>query len=125
VAHFSLTHDHLVLVVDDQVDIRVALQDLLEIHGFFVRTAANGRVALEMLKAGPLPCVMVLDLMMPVMNGQQLSAALRSDPDERLRGLPIIVMTAGDASEAPKDAIRVMCKPLRSSELLATIHEHC
>ena len=58
-----------VLVIDDDADIRDSIGDILELRGYRVARAANGREALERLKSGPPPCVILLDLMMPVLNG--------------------------------------------------------
>src|SRR5690606_16492213 len=68
------------LVVEADVDVRETLEDILESEGYTVTTAANGQEALERLSGAALPCVVLLDLMMPVMNGREFLAALRRDP---------------------------------------------
>jgi two-component system chemotaxis response regulator CheY len=81
-----------ILVVDDEGDVREALKLALELEGYRVFTAAHGREALEQLRAGLLPGVVLLDLMMPVMNGPEFLQAMRSDP--RFVTLPVVIVTA-------------------------------
>jgi len=65
-----------VIVVDDQALFRRSIQDRLRSDGYDVVSAANGIEALELLQAAPGPCVVLLDLMMPVMNGVEFLHAL-------------------------------------------------
>jgi CheY-like chemotaxis protein len=113
---------HGVLVVEDDEGVRDALRSVLEDEGFTVTSAENGVQALEMLRAGPRPCLMLLDLMMPVMNGFDLSEQLQSDPV--LCDLPVVIITAAHAPVLPR-AIRVMRKPIRINELMAIVREYC
>src|SRR4051812_42751331 len=69
-----------VLVVDDDPTIRDALHMILEAEGYHVETAANGAEALSCLREGQPPCLIVLDLMMPVLNGWQFRNLQRQDP---------------------------------------------
>jgi CheY-like chemotaxis protein len=89
-----------VLVVEDNADILQAIVQVLEDEGHFVRVAANGREALERLRErdAPLPRVILLDLMMPVMDGWAFRAEQLRDPT--LADIPVVVLTAdGHASE--------------------------
>jgi CheY-like chemotaxis protein len=113
---------HGVLIVEDDEGVRDALRSVLEDEGFQVRSAENGVQALDALRAGPLPCVMLLDLMMPMMNGFELSDQLRQDPV--LADLPVVIITAAHAPVLPR-AIRVMRKPIRINELVAVVREYC
>jgi len=88
-----------VLVVDDEALIAMALEAALEDAGFRVATAANGRQGLERLAEAPRPEIVLLDMMMPVMNGPAMLAAMAADPE--LRGIPVIVL-----SSLPEEAIR-------------------
>lgn len=82
-----------VLLVDDDPHIRDMLVQLLEDEGYNVLSAANGRDAVELLRgARELPRVIVLDLMMPVMNGWEFRATQRQDPS--LAPIPVIVLSA-------------------------------
>jgi len=88
-----------VLVVDDEALIAMALEAALEDAGYRVATAANGRQGLERLAEAPRPEIVLLDMMMPVMNGPAMLAAMAADPE--LRGIPVIVL-----SSLPDEAIR-------------------
>jgi len=82
-----------VLVVEDDEDILANVRLLLESEGYSVEAAPNGRAALASLAhADPLPSVILLDLMMPVMNGYQFREAQLADP--RIAAVPIVLMTA-------------------------------
>jgi CheY-like chemotaxis protein len=85
-----------VLVVEDDVAIASALSDALQDEGLDVATAANGRDALVMLRNGFRPSAIVLDLMMPVMDGWDFRQEQLRDP--ALRDLPVVVMTAAGFS---------------------------
>jgi CheY-like chemotaxis protein len=87
------TVGRLVLLVDDDAGIRAALTDFLLDEGFVVHTAQNGREALEWLRGnGGRPTVVLLDLMMPVMDGQAFLEARACDPE--LSQIPVVVVSA-------------------------------
>jgi CheY-like chemotaxis protein len=121
------TGGRLVLIVDDDADIRESLELLLGRHGYDVATAADGTEALEQLRAQRRkPCLILLDLMMPVMNGIELQAALESDP--RLANIPVVVITGAGARVADRASARrhhVLAKPFDVSALLATVGRFC
>ena len=111
-----------VLVVEDEADLRSALAELLSIWGYRVSTARDGREALERLWAGRDPVLMLLDLQMPVMNGDELlDEVSRHPPQRRLR---IIVLSANldverrEAHEAVQVAFN---KPVRPDRLHAAV----
>lgn len=83
-----------VLVVDDDEDLRAALADILEAEGYEVSVAADGQEALEVLReeGAPLPGLVLLDMMMPVMDGWEFCAHQRRDP--RLAHVPVLVLSA-------------------------------
>src|SRR5215211_2262788 len=81
-----------ILVVEDSDDVREMMTVALELEGHDVHSAANGRQALAQLENGLRPGVILLDLMMPIMNGWDFRAALQRD--ERFRNTPIIVVSA-------------------------------
>lgn len=104
-----------VLVVDDDVDAVDALGQILEYEGYTVATAYDGREALEYLHRHPAPNLIVLDLMMPIMNGWELRAELAKVPT--LAKIPIVVMTAlAQAAKIEADAI--VAKPIDLKRLL-------
>jgi CheY-like chemotaxis protein len=86
-----------VLLVDDDADIREALGSILTDEGYAVRTARNGVEALQRM-AESAPDLMLLDLMMPIMDGWHVMRLVRADPN--LRTVPIIVLSALSASGA-------------------------
>lgn len=109
--------DRTVLVVDDEPDIRESLRDALEDEGYNVVTAANGREALTVLPGLSRPLAMILDIIMPVMSGVELYAAIQSDP--QLATIPVVVSTS-DPSRAPAGVL-LMRKPIDLDRLLAVI----
>jgi CheY-like chemotaxis protein len=105
-----------VLVVEDDRDTRDALVELLRLLGYGVIEAQNGRQALELLRSGQeKPCMILLDLMMPVMNGWQFLEEQRGDPS--LSSIPVVVLTA-DAS-APRRAAELSVAELLKKPVLA------
>ena len=114
-----------VMIVEDDPDTREMLERFLELEGFEVRTAANGQLALEALHADSASSVILLDLMMPVMNGWQFRAAQASDP--KIAGIPVVVVTAaGTRDDIPAiQADAWLSKPVDLDRLLATIGAIC
>lgn len=113
-----------VLIVEDDVDTREMLGRFLELEGFNVETAANGRQALDRLEAGAAASVIVLDLMMPVMDGWQF----RREQARRasLANIPVIVVSAAGRDRMHQiDANAFVSKPVDLEELLARIDEYC
>jgi CheY-like chemotaxis protein len=100
-----------VLLVEDDADIREALTDVLRMERWTVEPAANGKLALERLRTGPPPDLMLLDLMMPVMDGFELLEALRGEAGpstvvlsasrdmDRVRAHPLVRATLGKPVE--------------------------
>ena len=112
---------HTVLVVDDDQDIRESLRLLLEDEGYCVLTAADGAEAVATMEAEP-PCFVILDLMMPVMDGWEVAG--RMHDEERLAEIPVCVVTA-TPEWAPADSTCVLPKPIDVQRLLAVVHAHC
>ena len=116
---------HPVLLIEDDPDIRAMVGQLLELEGYRVLATANGNDALEMLRQGERPCLILLDLMMPVMNGWQFRQAQASDP--RLSGIPVVVVTAAGAREdiPAIEADGWISKPVDFDRLLEAIVPLC
>jgi CheY-like chemotaxis protein len=110
-----------VLIVEDERDLLDSLQEFFEDEGFTVQTATNGAEALSLLDADELPSVVLLDLMMPVLDGNELYARMRAEP--RLAGIPVIVSTS-DPSRAPSGVL-IMKKPVNLGSLLGAVQSHC
>ncbi|HVK71311.1 MAG TPA: response regulator [Polyangium sp.] len=113
------------LVVDDDEDLRRTVTLILAEEGYAVQEAANGAEALTRLHDGPLPDVILLDLMMPVMNGEQFRRAQRADPS--LAEVPVVLMTAaGSRAVEPLLLLgptRVLHKPVGLEPLLEAVDE--
>jgi CheY-like chemotaxis protein len=113
-----------VLIVEDDEAIRDSLRDLLEDEGYTVALAANALEGLARLWESR-PCVVLLDLMMPVMDGFGFLAAARG-PDGHGLDVPVVVITAAPRSvAAAADADDVIAKPIDVDHLLRTIARHC
>jgi DNA-binding response OmpR family regulator len=116
-----------VLLVEDEPGLRDTLQDILEDEGFDVVPAADGRQALEYLRttAGTdeAPALMILDLMMPLVNGWEVLDAMEAEP--RLQ-VPVIVVSAdGTGPGSVSTGTVFLHKPFNLDELLETVHETC
>jgi CheY-like chemotaxis protein len=112
--------DEVILVVEDERESRETLRELLEFEGYTVETAANGREALEILNRVE-PCVVLLDLFMPVMDGWQVLERLRDD--HRLAKLNVVVITSA-VTNTPAD-VPVLTKPLDLDRLMQTVEAAC
>ncbi len=115
-----------VLVVDDDQGIRDSLRDILQFEGYRVATAADGLEALEYLRgASSLPSLILLDLMMPNMNGWEFNEERKLD--SKLKLIPIIVITAtGHADDAAKPIapVAILRKPIDLTGLLEAVKQH-
>jgi CheY-like chemotaxis protein len=110
----------LILVVDYDYDIREALQEALEDAGYKVAVAVNGRAALELMETGPMPALILLDLMMPVMNGEEFIQIQQEDPT--LAHIPVVILTANGRIKEKATSLRTagyMHKPFTLEDLLA------
>lgn len=111
-----------VLVVEDNLDIREATVALLREEGHLVFEAENGHEALRVLSDLPEPpCLILLDLMMPVMDGWAFMQNLRET--DRLATLPVVVVSA--VNGAPAGARRFIKKPVPAEVLLQLVEEFC
>ena len=121
-----MPHRH-ILLIEDEADLRETLKDLLELTGFEVETAANGREGLVKLETRSPPCLIMLDLMMPVMNGWQFLETLRKDPLHARASIPVVVVSAAvDMAEIETQyACRALQKPVDIDRLLDMAQAHC
>jgi CheY-like chemotaxis protein len=116
-----------ILVVEDNEDLREMMTMLLTSDGFHVATANNGRNALDQLPRVN-PCLILLDLMMPGMNGWDFRRAQLSLPHSHLAKIPVVLVTAtADPARAQRelDAIDVIPKPIDFDRVLTTVERHC
>ncbi|WP_342377611.1 response regulator transcription factor [Myxococcus stipitatus] len=108
-----------VLVVEDEDDIRAAIAEILESEGYDVTVASNGREAMEELSdVRYVPRLILLDLMMPEMNGHELLVRRQAIP--RLRNVPVMVLTAV-TTDVPPGANGLLRKPFSVEELLEAV----
>jgi len=114
-----------VLLVDDDVDILDGLSELLKLSGFEVVTARNGAEALAHARERR-PCMVLLDLMMPIMSGQEFRQKQAADPG--LASIPVIVVTAARPSRgelARLAAEDCFLKPVDTERLLSAVRQFC
>jgi CheY-like chemotaxis protein len=81
-----------ILIVEDENDIRETMKLVLELEGFVVLTASHGKEALDVLLHTQLPCVIFLDFMMPVMNGEEFLNAIKAEP--KFSNIPVVMCSA-------------------------------
>jgi CheY-like chemotaxis protein len=115
--------DEPVLLVDDDPDIRETLSELLDANGYEVLEAENGQIALDVLKNTPrFPCVVLLDLSMPVLDGREFLRRRASDPI--LRKIPVVVVSGSNQPADPIEGIdEYLRKPVKFERLIEII-EH-
>ncbi len=115
-----------ILLIDDDPDTREQLAEILTEHGYRVATACDGLEGFEKLKTDCAPCVILLDLMMPVMDGWQFRAKQLSEP--QLAQLPVIVLSA--TTEIRRHAAKMkaagfLSKPFMLDRLLGVVQRYC
>jgi two-component system, chemotaxis family, chemotaxis protein CheY len=111
-----------VLVVEDNDDIREAIGAILEGEGYEIALAENGERALELLAQLPRPCLLLVDLIMPQMDGWQLVHFLSRD--DRLATIPVVVMSAAtNATTMPMHP--TLKKPIDLEILVDIVRDHC
>jgi CheY-like chemotaxis protein len=111
------TSTRTVLIVEDEPDIRESLREVLEDEGYAVAVAANGKEGLAQLARLPKPCAVVLDIIMPVMSGNELYNAMQADP--ALAAIPVLVSTS-DPTRAPSGVL-IMKKPIDVDRFLDAV----
>jgi CheY-like chemotaxis protein len=119
-------HAHRILVVEDNGGARDSLVMLLQVEGFEAAGVENGREALRALREGYDACLILLDLMMPIMDGWSFRVEQRHDP--RLAEIPVVVLTAtvDPAREAQRlGAVAAFQKPLDIPRLLKLVERYC
>lgn len=111
------------MIVDDDDDIRQTLAEVLSEQAFDCIVAADGVDALGRLENEKLPGVILLDLVMPNMNGWEFYGALRRNP--LLANIPVIVMTVASARRDPIDAAHILEKPFTLESVLEVLSRAC
>jgi CheY-like chemotaxis protein len=115
-----------ILIVEDDLDIREALAQILELEGYQVACADNGRDALSQLTRSARPDLIILDIMMPVMDGWQFREEQKKNP--ALSPIPVIVISAdGNAcrSEMSREVAGCLQKPVELDAFIDTVKRNC
>jgi CheY-like chemotaxis protein len=115
----------LVLVVEDDAATAEALSELLRLRGYRSVVSRNGQEALDRLRSGARPCLILLDIMMPVKNGWDVRDELLSDRE--LAEIPVVVVTADMTAMARATSLRLplLTKPVDPANLIATVEHYC
>lgn len=115
---------HTVLVVEDDADIRDLFVEALSGFGYRAIPAENGRAALDILETlGREPCLVLLDMMMPVMNGREFLEALESC--HKVASLPVVVVSAYPGAIADDHVRKIVKKPISPDGLKRLVDEFC
>ncbi len=119
--------DETILIVEDDEVTAQSFADVLGIMGYRAEIASNGKVALEMLRQSPKRfCVVLLDIMMPVMDGWAFLKEQRAD--SAIAAIPVIVVSAvmnGERRAATAAAVEFLPKPVDTTRLLTSLQRHC
>ena len=110
-----------VLIVDDDPNLLDVTRFVIESEGIAVETARNGEEALALLRAHPLPGLVLLDLMMPVMSGWEFLNEVAKDP--LLKAIPVVVLTAVERTQAP-GAVEILRKPMDLGALIGVVERY-
>jgi CheY-like chemotaxis protein len=119
-------HEDIILVVEDDPELRENLCEVLEVEGFRAVGVVNGLEALQYLRANALPCLILLDLMMPGMSGGEFRALQREDA--QFARVPTIVVSAMELDhqqEQVLDAAGYFIKPVSLPKLSQLVRQHC
>lgn len=119
-------HRHLVLVIEDDQDLRDIVSEVLGAHGYRTESAIDGQDALAKLGNSHKPCVILLDLMMPVMDGWTFRERQLADP--ALRDIPVIILTAHASSSQIDPELApsgFLAKPVSLKSLLGMVDRVC
>jgi CheY-like chemotaxis protein len=108
-----------ILIVEDDADYREALSVALAEVGVEIAAAGDGVEALAQLRGGPLPSVILLDLRLPRMSGEEFLREMRSEP--RFADVPVITMTGGTGAVHGNDVVARLHKPIDIADLRAIV----
>lgn len=120
-----------ILIIEDDIDIRELIAEILDEEGYVTATAENGKIGLDYLIACEVadrPDCIILDLMMPVMTGLQVLERLQNDHPGDLAKIPVIIATAKgspkeDLKNMPSNVTKIR-KPMDVNELIDTVAKH-
>jgi len=114
-----------ILIIEDDEDIRSGMAEILREEGYEVATAADGRAALSWLRTGNDASLILLDLMMPGMNGWQFRSEQLRDP--LIASIPVVVISGSETDQetASLNAVGVLIKPLNLEQLFGAAERYC
>jgi len=112
-----------VLVVEDDDDIRNAMIDILESEGYHAESATNGKEALELLRKIQKPCLVLLDMMMPIMNGREFLDKIMED--SFLAPIPVLVVSAIADKTDTEGAVGFLKKPVDIDMVMKMVDRYC
>jgi CheY-like chemotaxis protein len=112
-----------IMVVEDDDDIRNTIIELLESEGFRTESAINGKDALDLLGKIPKPCLVLLDMMMPIMNGREFLDRVMADSS--LSPIPILVVSAVADRTNTTGSIGFLKKPIDIDMVLKMVNKYC
>ncbi len=112
-----------ILIIEDNKDIKDSLKLALELEGYNVFSAENGKEGLDRLHSMPTPCMILLDLMMPVMNGWEFMEEMNKDI--LYAHIPVVIVSAlTEKQNAPKSEGYIQ-KPIDLNNLISIVEKHC
>ena len=114
--------NHTISVVEDEKELREMMREALELNGYTVVTATDGQNALDQIEHVEQLCLVLLDLLMPRMNGWDFFKELRARP--AYANVPVVVHSSAPAA-APLGVTRVLAKPMDLTRLLDVVREYC
>ena len=119
--------DEMVLIVEDDEETAASLSEVIEVMGHKAEVASNGKVALDCLRSAPTKyCLVLLDLLMPVMNGWDFLNEHHGD--KTISSVPVIIVTAvpkGQTRAAATNAVAMLPKPVDTGRLQAALRQYC
>lgn len=112
-----------ILIVEDDDDIRNVMIDLLESEGYVAQAATNGKEALDLLGTMAKPCLVLLDMMMPIMNGRQFLDKVMSDVV--LAPIPVLIVSAVADKTNTEGSVGFLKKPIDIDVVLNVVSQYC
>ena len=110
-----------ILIVEDEPSIRENIKTLLELEGYPVYTANDGEEGLRILRQMPRPCLVLLDLLMPIMNGMEFMEA--KSQEDAIAAIPVCIVSGVDEKPNPSHESAFIKKPITSEAMQAVLHE--
>lgn len=124
VKYLHAKHIHPIMVIEDDEDIRELMKAMLEAEGYYPITASNGEEGFALLSQVPKPCMILLDMMMPIMDGWTFSEEAKKN--SLYKSIPLLAVTAfADQITSKENFFGVLKKPIRVDLLLDIVRHHC